>query len=503
MDKNSLGRFVEAAWSYQPDRKSAIVKTLEDYIAIPNVSPAFAPDWAEQGDTDRAVELFAERLKAMQNEWSAAGVRTDDVKVAILGGRKKPLLDAAGERRTPALRVDIPAFGGAAAAGKTVLLYGHLDKQPGLEGMWAEGLGPTEPVIRDGKLYGRGGADDGYALWCAFSAVMAVRAAGGRHARAVILIEGAEESGRDDVEYYIQEMAAGLGEVGLVVCLDSGCGDYANLWTTGSLRGVTSGRLRVEVLREGVHSGDASGVVPSPFRILRKLLARLENVDNGEVFAPELRVAVPAKVRAYLARSAAVLGEGVWRGFPFVDGVAPAGREPLEISLARGWRCGMVVKGLDGFPPVAGSGNVMLPWAEAGLSMRLPPTLDAGAAAAFIKRELERDPPYGAKVSYTAEGASNGWLAPEEPAWLEAALRDGAREGFAGEVLVNAEGGSVPFMNFLAGLFPRAVFWVTGILGPGSNAHGPNECLDLPAVRRLTLALAGVLSAEAQGTRIG
>ncbi len=498
MDKKKLGDFVEAAWRFQPNQESAIVKTLGDYIAIPNVSPAFTPDWAERDDTDRAVELFAGRLEDLCKEWAAAGVRTDDIKVEILGGRKLPRRDGAGERRTPALRVDIPAHGGdAAAGGKTVLLYGHFDKQPGLEGMWAEGLGPTKPVIRDGKLFGRGGADDGYALWCAFAAVMAVRAAGGGHARAVILIEGAEESGGADVEHYIQEMAADLGEVGLVVCLDSGCGDYANLWTTGSLRGVTSGRLRVEVLREGVHSGDASGVVPAPFRILRKLLTRLENVETGEVFAPELQVAVPGTVRECLARSAAVLGEGVWRGFPFVEGVSPVGGgEPLEMSLARGWRCGMVVKGMDGFPPVAGSGNVLLPWIEAGLSMRLPPTLDADLAAAFIKRELERDPPYGAKVSYIVEGASNGWLAPAEPKWLRSALLDGAKEGFGGRVLVNAEGGSVPFMNFLAELFPGAVFLVTGILGPGANAHGPNECLDLPAVTRLTLVVAGVLAAE-------
>lgn len=488
---NSTGqRLLDAAWHWHGG-SGAIVKTLSDYITIPNVSPAFDPDWSTNGTLDKAVQLFADRVLAFRNDFPEA--RFDDIAVTVYGGRDNPIADPAGERRTPLLRVDVPAHGPAPAGG-TVILYGHLDKQPGLDDAWSDGLHPRKPVVRNDRLYGRGAGDDGYALWCALSALAALRASGESHPRAVIIIEAAEESGRDDLEVYLDAIRNDLGDVRFIVCLDSGCGDYDNLWTTDSLRGVVAGSLRVAVLREGVHSGDASGVVPSPFRIMRKLLSRLEDEDTGEILPPAFRVAIPDEVPPALARTASVLGDGVWRGFPFLDSVCPAAPANAELLLARGWKAGLVVKGLDGVPPAAGSGNGMLPWVEASLSLRLPPTLASADAASVLKALLEKDPPYNARVTFTVQAAADGWTAPPLPSEMADTLRAAAADCFGGVVHSNAEGGSIPFMAFLRDRFPAARFLVTGVLGPGSNAHGPDEFLHLPTARRLAEVVARMVA---------
>ncbi len=489
---NTTGQhLLDAAWQWT-DGTGPILRTMSDYIAIPNVSPAFDPEWSENGTLDAAVDLFADRVRAFPAAFPEA--RLDDMTVTVYGGRDKPVFDPSGDRRTPLLRVDVPAHGPAPAGG-TVLLYGHLDKQPGLDDAWSDGLHPRKPVVREHRLYGRGAGDDGYALWCALSALAAIRASGESHPRSVIIIEAAEESGRDDLEVCLDAIRDDLGDVRFIVCLDSGCGDYDNLWTTDSLRGVVAGTLRVAVLREGVHSGDASGVVPSPFRIMRKLLSRLEDEETGEILPPALRVPIPDSVPPALARTASVLGDGVWRGFPFLDNVRPATVANPDLLLARGWKAGLVVKGMDGVPASAGSGNVMLPWVEASLSLRLPPTLESATAAAAMKEILENDPPYNAEVTFTVQAEADGWTAPPLPPDLADALHRAAADCFGGVVHSNAEGGSIPFMAFLRNRFPAAHFLVTGVLGPGSNAHGPDEFLHLPTARRLAEVVARMVAA--------
>ena len=186
--------------------------------------------------------------------------------------------------RTPVIFIEIPG----SRTPTTVLLYGHLDKQPEMTG-WAEGLGPWEPVLKGDKLYGRGGADDGYAMFGALArASWRCTSRASPHARCVILIEACEESGSYDLPSYVDHLAARIGAPSLVVCLDSGCGNYDQLWLTTSLRGLTGGALTVQVLTEGVHSGDASGVVPASFRIVRALLSRLEDGATGEIRPEDL-----------------------------------------------------------------------------------------------------------------------------------------------------------------------------------------------------------------------
>lgn len=467
MDVETARGFVETTW------RESILPALVEYIAIPNKSPHFDPRWREHGHTERAVRLVAEWCRGRPIE----GLTVEVVRL---------------EERTPLLWVEVPARGGG-DRDDTVLLYGHLDKQPEMEG-WEEGLGPWTPVVRDGRLYGRGGADDGYAAFAALTAIEALERQRVPHARCVLLIEACEESGSYDLPAYLEALGPRIGAPSLVVCLDSGCGNYDQLWSTTSLRGILLARLAIEVLSEGVHSGDAGGIVPSTFRILRALLSRIEDQNSGEILLPQLHVEIPEQRVAQARVAAAALGEGVWRRFPFLAGVAPACDDPAELVLARTWRPALEVTGAGGLPPIDDAGNVLRPRTEVMLSVRIPPTCDAGAALEALEKALTADPPHGARVTFEASEPGAGWEAPATAPWLAAALERASQNAFGREAVAMGEGGSIPFMSMLGERFPGAQFLITGVLGPGSNAHGPNEFLDLATAERVTLAVASVLA---------
>jgi acetylornithine deacetylase/succinyl-diaminopimelate desuccinylase-like protein len=372
---------------------------------------------------------------------------------------------------------------------------------------WAAHLGPWTPVIEGDRLYGRGGADDGYAIFGSLAAIRALQEAGVAHARCVVLIEACEESGSYDLPYYVDHLAARIGKPSLVVCLDSGCGNYDQLWLTTSLRGLSGGNLTVKVLEEGVHSGDASGIVPSSFRILRNVLSRLEDAATGKIVPQELFVDIPAQRIEQARQTAQVLGEDVYSKFPFVDGMRPVESDPVELVLNRTWRPALSVTGVAGMPPLDSAGNVLRPFTAVKLSLRLPPTLDGDKAGTAVKRLLEADPPYGCKVEFALEKASSGWNAPQLAPWLEASVDTASREFFGPPPAYNGEGGSIPFMGMLGEKFPGAQFLITGVLGPHSNAHGPNEFLHIPTGKRVSMCVAQVVAdhhrAQQQGLTAG
>lgn len=471
LSQAALRTFTDDIW----DRE--IVPTLVEYIAIPNKSPSFEPDWDRLGHMERAVDLFA--------GWARK-------RLARLPGATLSIERLPG--RTPLILIDVP---GSAAGGDTVLLYGHLDKQPEMTG-WAEGKGPWIPVLQVDKLYGRGGADDGYAMFGALGALLALREQDVPHARAVIVVEASEESGSPDLPAYMDALSDRIGDVSLVICLDSGCGDYERLWVTTSLRGLVGGTLRVSVLEEGVHSGDASGIVPSSFRILRQVLARIEDVDTGRITPPEFNADIPEE-RLHQARVAAeALGHQVHAKFPFVSGMKPNGGDLQDLILNRTWRPALSITGLAGAPDPRNAGNVLRPFTEAKLSLRLPPTTDAKKASRRLKQIVEADPPYGAHVSYDGEKDGSGWNAPATAPWLAEALGNASQASFGKAPAFMGEGGSIPFMGMLGKKFPKAQFVITGVLGPHSNAHGPNEFLHIPTGKRVTEAVAHVLAAHAR-----
>jgi acetylornithine deacetylase/succinyl-diaminopimelate desuccinylase-like protein len=465
MNSSDAKAFIDQIWDEE------VIPQLVDYIRIPNKSPSFDPDWQAHGYMDAAVDQFA--------AW--ARQRIDEIAGACLEVIRL-------EGRTPVMFIDIPGDGS-----ETVLLYGHLDKQPEMTG-WSAGMGPWKPVLQDGRLYGRGGADDGYAMFGALSAILALKAQGQSHARCVILIEACEESGSYDLPAYVDHLAPRLGSPSLVICLDSGCANYDQLWLTTSLRGLSGGVLTVKVLQEGVHSGDASGVVASSFRILRGLLSRLEDEATGAILPDAFHVQIPHGRIEEARAAAAVLGAEVYSKLPFAPGMRPASEDVVELILNRTWRPALAVVGLEGTPPLQDAGNVLRPYTSAKLSLRLPPTLDAEHAGGVLKTLLETDPPYGATVTFTPEGAGAGWNAPPLATWLKASVDRASQSAFGRDAAQMGEGGSIPFMAMLGHRFPAAQFVITGVLGPHSNAHGPNEFLHIAMGKAVTLAVAQVLA---------
>mmetsp|Transcript_7430 Transcript_7430/g.11189 ORF Transcript_7430/g.11189 Transcript_7430/m.11189 type:complete len:395 (+) Transcript_7430:159-1343(+) len=381
----------------------------------------------------------------------------------------------------------------------TVLLYGHMDKQPPLTDDWEPDLGPYKPVIRDGKLYGRGGADDGYAIFSCVTAIKGLKEQNVPHGRMVIIIEGCEESGSRDLPIYVDHLKDRIGTPSLVVCLDSGCGTYDQFWLTSSLRGIVVGELRVDILTEGIHSGYASGIAPDSFRILRDTLDKIENKETGEIICPGCEEGIPEESRKMAEEAAEALGDTVWNVMPFVKGAGPLQtRSNADHLLSKTWRAALSITGIEGLPTLESAGNVLRPYTTATLSMRLPPNVDNKKASAALKEALEADPPYNAKVTFKINKAATGWMAPPLAPWLKDTINNASKTFYDGKpFLVIGEGGSIPFMGMLHSKFPDAQFVIAGVLGPNSNAHGPNEFMHIQMSANVTKCVAFVLSEHA------
>ncbi len=452
----------------------AIVPALVDYIRIPAKSPHFDAEWARHGHIGAAVKLAADWCR----QHAVPGMKLEVVQI---------------EKRTPVLLLEIPAVG---SSSENILVYGHLDKQPEMTG-WREGLGPWTPKLEGEKLYGRGGADDGYAVFCALAAVRALQQEKRAHARITMLIECCEESGSYDLPAYLEALAPRIGAPDLLIGLGSGSGNYEQHLGSTSLRGLVNGVLTVEVLTEGVHSGDASGVVASSFRIARLLLERIDDAETGTVKHSAFHAQVPPERSEQAKRASAVLGEDIWRKFPFAGGTRPVSIDLADLVLNRTWRPMLAVTGAEGLPPPAAAGNVLRPKTSLVLSLRLPPTVKAESAARQLQAILETDPPYGANVKFEYGQAATGWHAPQTAPWLDAALEMTSIKNYGKSAMWMGEGGTIPFMAMLGAKFPQAQFLITGVLGPHSNAHGPNEFLHLGYAKRLTSCVADVIAAHA------
>ena len=463
-----------------------IVGQLSRYIAIPAKSPMFDPQWAEHGHIDAVVRQAADWVLAQK-------VPGLTLEVVRLPGR------------TPVIFFEVAATRSVAAVSAqrqpTVLMYGHLDKQPEFDG-WRSDLGPWSARYEDGKLYGRGGADDGYAVYASIAALEALKSQSVPHPRIVGLIETSEESGSTDLPAYVQALKDRLGEVGLVICLDSGAGNYDQLWLTTSLRGNVTGTLKVEVLTEGVHSGDASGVVPSSFRIMRQLLDRLEDSATGHLLPPQFHCEVPPERLQQARVTAQILGDELFKRFPWAhhdcEGstrlTLPVSSDPLQALLGRTWRPTLSVTGAQGLPAIGDAGNVLRPYTAFKLSLRLPPLVDAASAVRSLKALLEDNAPYQAKVTFEGGAGATGWNAPSTAPWFEQALQSASQAFFGASCATIGQGGTIPLMNMLSQSFPKAQMMVCGVLGPKSNAHGPNEFLHVPYAKKLTASVAHVIA---------
>ena len=470
-----------------------IVRQISEYIAIPAKSPMFDPDWAAHGYIDKVMRDAADWVRAQK-----------------VDGLTLEIISLTG--RTPVLFFEVPASSGnhripsaKASSGQTVLMYGHLDKQPEFTG-WRSDLGPWTPRYEDGKLYGRGGADDGYAVYASIAAIQALKTQGVAHPRIVGLIETCEESGSRDLLPYVDALREPgrnrLGDVALVICLDSGAGNYDQLWLTSSLRGMATGVLKVEILTEGVHSGDASGLVPSSFRIMRQVLDRLEDSATGRLLPASFHCEVPADRLAQAKATAAILGDEIHKRFPWAHYdcagstafALPTTTDPVQALLNRTWAPTLSVTGAEGFPSLQDAGNVLRPYTAFKLSLRLPPLVDAGAAVQALKTLLEDNAPYQARVTLDGLSGATGWNSPATAPWFEASLNQASMAHFGAPCGYIGQGGTIPLMNLLSKGFPSAQMMVCGVLGPRSNAHGPNEFLHVPYAKKLTAAVAHVIA---------
>jgi len=467
MDLKRLRSSIDTTWD------DSITERLIEYVRIPNKSPMFDPQWQEHGHMEKAVTLMADWCRAQP----LPGAR---VEVRRLPGI------------TPLLLVDIPG-----ELPGSVLLYGHLDKQPEFTG-WLPGLGPWEPVVRDGKLYGRGAADDGYAVFSSLTAIAALKQQQVRLPRCVVLIEACEESGSTDLPAHLEALGTAIGDPSLVVCLDAECGNYEQVWCTTSLRGNLVGTLRVRVLTEGVHSGMATGIAPTAFRILEQLLARIENPVTGDLLLEELQVNLPQDRRVQAMAAAKVLGDEVAGKLPWVKGAHALSDDPAELIINNSWRPTLAVTGAEGLPPLGSAGNVLLPEVAVKLSLRLPPTCDAVRATRAVREALEREPPYGAQVSFEEASGTGGWNAPALAPWLEESITQASRAVYGRAAVHIGCGGTIPFMGMLGERFPQTQFFITGVLGPHANAHGPNEFLHLDYAKKLTACVSLVLADHAR-----
>jgi len=477
-EASALGTFAERVWDEE------IVPALTDYIAIPAKSPMFDADWAAHGHIDKVLTQAAAWVESKK----VAGLKLEVIRLP---------------GRTPVIFFEVPAT--KVGSEDTIVVYGHLDKQPEFSG-WRNDLGPWTPKYENGLLYGRGGADDGYAVYASLTAIMALDQQGIPRPRCVGLIETCEESGSFDLPAYLDVLNDRLGRVSLVVCLDSGAGNYDQLWLTTSLRGMVSGVLKVEILTEGIHSGDASGVVPSSFRVLRQVLDRLEDSKTGRLLPESFHCEIPGARLEQVRATAAILKDEVYKRMPWACGadggpVLPVTTDPVEVLLNRTWRPTLSVVGADGFPELKSAGNVLRPYTAFKLSLRLPPLVDGNEAALRLKALLEDNAPYNAKVTFTPDGragafGATGWNTPDLSPWLSQALNDASLTHFGAPVGYIGQGGTIPLMSMLQKGFPQAQMMVCGVLGPKSNAHGPNEFLHVPYGKRLTAAVAQVMAAH-------
>ncbi len=447
------------------DFNENILPGLEEFVRIDNLSPDFDPKWETNGKAEKAGNHLV--------NWAMKqGVK----------GLKAELYKEKG--RTPLVFIEIDAQG----SDKNVLLYGHFDKQPPL-GKWDEGLHPNKPVKKNGLLYGRGAADDGYALFAIVESIKLIQMQNGKHGRIVITIESGEESGSPDLVYYLKTLKDRIGNPNLMICMDSGCKDYSSIWLTTSLRGIAVVEFEVECLKESVHSGTGSGIAPDSFTVMRILLDRLDDSKTSKVIAP-LSVEIPK----YRIEDAQKLAEyqkekAVTELVNLSEGVKPLTEDYKEIILNNTWRPTVVVTGITGFPPAEGAGNVLRAKTKAKISVRLPPTFNGKDAEKVLVDILTKDPPYNSKVTINSIFSGNGWAAKDMHVSLKKSFSESSKFLFGKDYYNSGEGGSIPFIAELAELYPKCEIVVTGVLGPGSNAHCLNECLNLDYTTKMIVAL--------------
>jgi acetylornithine deacetylase/succinyl-diaminopimelate desuccinylase-like protein len=341
VDLTALSTFCEGQYD------TSVIPSLMTYMGFQNQSRAYDELWETNGLLDQA----ANHIKLWVEGFGIKGLKTEVIKEKGL---------------SPIVFTEIPGD-----LPQTIFYYGHFDKQPPFEG-WRVGLGPYTPVIVDGKLYGRGGADDGYSTYSTMVSIKACQEQGIKLPRCVMITEGDEESGSDHMVEYVKMLKDRIGTPDMIFCLDSGALDYESFCLTTSLRGVINAIYTIDILNEGVHSGVASGIVPSSFRIMRQMLDRIENGPTGEMI-PELQSDIPPERYQEIYEVVQALGTDAIPYFPFVEGATTTSQNPLTVLINNWWKAQLSTIGAADLPPASTAGSVLRPRTTLALSIRIPP----------------------------------------------------------------------------------------------------------------------------------
>eukprot|EP01134_Creolimax_fragrantissima_P007648 CFRG7648T1 len=447
------------------------VDTLSGFIKIPNCTPAFDADYLTNGHIQTAIKYILDF--------------TDSLKIP---GLTHSVYD--DESRPPMVCIVYPG-----EVKQNVMIYGHLDKQPFMEGRWSEGLDALTPVIRDNKLYGRGSADDGYSVLAALLSIQAAREQGVPLPRICILLETEEESGSENLLYLMEQaqVKEALGKPDICICLDSETADYDKIWVTSSLRGLAACNLKIEVMESGQHSGLAGGIVPETFTIARQLLDRLEDSTTG-VVVDEFNSQPDDKKRNEAKEVAEYHGSSLFTNFKLLEGVSAMSEHDLaQMYLQNVWYASLSVTGGCGLPDVSDAGNVLRPWTQLRVGIRLPPNVNGHDAAKKLEEVLTKDPPYGCKISVTGLQGGNGFCTKPFPIYLNDSIRDASMAFFGQAHSSFGIGGSIPFLSELGQKYPEAQIIPMGAMGPDCNAHNPDESIDLPYAKKFVCFLSHLL----------
>lgn len=445
--------------------KGDTLEGLCRHVEIPAVSGSFDKNWEARGELLNALNEAV--------RWAKTQLPHAYFEVSSL------------PNCPPVLYMDIPAFGGH--TGKSVLCYGHLDKQPETVG-WDADLGPWKPVVKEGKLWGRGCVDDGYNFYSIVTAVKALEETKTAHPRITGLYETDEESGSRDMAKYIAQYKDRIGKPGMVCILDLFAVDDQRVWLTQSLRGIVALTVKVSVLKKASHSGTASGIVPSSFRIMRILLDRLENAETGEVLIPSMYSEIPEEYIQGAHKLAETFDPR--QAFSYEGDTVSMKDSAFDAVIAGNWKPTLSVLGADGLPPPDKASGLVRTHTTLKLSFRIPPGVNAEQALADVKARLTTDIPYHASVTITDEHSAPGFAAPLMPDWLKASANELSQAIFGHDVGYTFTGGSIGVITDFAKAFPDAFFINTGALLPDSSAHAPNENLQLDYAEKLTLWVA-------------
>ena len=471
MDTELLKKYVDKQFTLN------ILPNLMNFIRIPNLSPLFDPNWKTNGYLFKAANLIVSYAKSL------------NIKNAEIN-----LLQDSGH--TPMVFIEIPAS--RKNDNRTVIFYGHYDKQPYGTG-WDKDKSPTNPVIVDGRLYGRGSADDGYASFSILTAIKTCQEFNCLMPRICCLFEGAEESTDADLKYYFDKLIPILGDnVVAFIPLDSGCPDYDRLWMANSLRGIVDIDVNIQTLDQESHYGpEASGIIAENLFLMRKIYDGLVDSTNGEFKLEEFKIAedkIPAIVMEQMQKEIEIVGDNFIKNIPLYEGVSPLKTDVKELMINNRWKPSCFILGIDNCPKTEDRGFGVSSGINVRMSIRIPPTVDKNKAIEALKKALSDNIYFGAQVKLGYLDYGEGVLLANMSNKVKNILNKASLEFFGNESVFTGVGGSIPFIGYFQSKYPNTDIICTGIVGSDSHEHGPNENLNIEACKKMVCVLCYFLS---------